>query len=303
MDNIIPIRAAFDAYSNWGGLYIRGGNYSVTELLDAPRIIHLKNRHKDELPLQRVTDMLSAFQGNAWHLMLDKYLRAANNKDEYRNTFLTEAKFWERIEDRKIAGKLDCYHAPTKTIYDYKVTSTYKAMFGDYESYEVQLNVYAWFLRINGLQVDNLIIICIHPGWNKFDAAKDPKYPQQPIHEVKIPLWSTEQQAKLVRERVIRLRDSETMADHELPLCTDGDMWVKPAKLAIMEVGKKRASRVLGTQAEVEKYIKWREDKGNPLGKYTVEKREAERTRCLNYCPVSAFCNQYAEYLIERGED
>jgi hypothetical protein len=299
MDSIIPIAAAFDAYTNWDGLFIRGGHYSVTDLLDSPRIVQLKKRHRHELPPAGVEDLLSAFQGNAWHSAMEKNLRRAAAKPEWRNRFLIEAKFWERVEGRKITGKLDCYDAHTNTLYDFKVTSTYKAIFGDYTDWEVQLNVYAWFLKLNEFAVDAIKVICIHPTWNKYEMMKDPKYPRHPIHEVPLRVWPFEEQEELIKVRVRALRESEPLADDDLPPCTDKDMWIKETRYAIKEEGKKRATRVVTSQAEVDKYLAYKASTGHPLGPHTVEVRPGERTRCNNYCSVNVFCSQHHAALAE----
>ena len=301
MDNIVPIVAAFDAYANWDGLYIKGGHYSVTDLLNPPRIVQLLKRYKDKLPPQGIEDMVATFQGNAWHAFFEKNLRAAASKPEWRNRFLVESKFWERVEGRKITGKLDCYDALTKTLYDFKVTSTFKAIFGDYTDWEIQLNAYAWFLKMNNFEVERIHIVCIHPAWNKFEMMRDPKYPRKQIHEIPLRVWPFEEQEEFIKARVRAMRDSETAPDDELPECTDKDMWVKVTKVAIMEPGKKKATRLADSEEDALEYIRWREEQGKPIKDYTLDKREGERTRCLNYCRVSEFCNQHMEYLMERA--
>ena len=301
MENIIPIKAAFDAYSNWGGVYIKAGDYSVTDILNPPRVVHLRNRHKHELPQQTIMQLLKAFQGNAWHAFLEKQLRAANHKPEWRDQFLIEAKFWELIEGRKISGKLDTYYLPEKTLYDYKVTSIYKAIFGDYEDWETQLNVYAWFLNRCKFPVDKIRIICIHPEWKEFEMMKDPRYPRQPIHEIELNVWPTDLQTGEVTKRIVTLRDTETLSDDDLPECTPADMWLKDSTFALMEPGKKRATRVLSSMDEMTRYIDYRASKGTPIDpNYKIVEREAERTRCDTYCEVSGFCNQDAEYRINK---
>jgi len=296
VDSIIPIAAAFDAYQNWDGLYVKGGHYSVTDLLNPPRIVHLRNRHKDSLPPQRVEDMISAFQGNAWHSFLERNLRAAANKPQWTKRFLIEAKMWERIAGRKITGKIDCYDAHTRTLYDYKITSTWKAIFGDTTDYEIQLNAYAWFLAVNNFPVERIVVIMIHPDWNK-RGLTDPMYPRQKIHEVPLRVWPFEEQEKFLIEKVTAIRDTEDVPDDQLPECTDEETWLRGEAFAIREPGKKRATRVLSSKIEVEKYVEYREAEGKPLHPdHTVEFRPGERTRCNGFCNVCTVCSQYAGY-------
>lgn len=307
MEDIVPIRAAFDGYTNWGGLYIKGGHYSVTDLLDSPRIIQLRNRHKSELPEESVEGLWKSYQGNAWHSAFEKNLRRAASLPQYRDRFLIEAKFWERVEGRKIAGKLDCYDAHTGTLYDFKVTSTYKAMFGDTTDWEIQLNVYAWFLAMNGFEVKRIVIVCIHPEWNKYQMMNDKQYPRHPIHEIELKLWSFEEQEALVRQRISALRDSEELPDDELPECTAEDMWEKQDKYAVIVPKRRAAARTTDTEEEAHAWVDWNNQesekpssKRKKIDKYEVEYRPGERTRCNEYCRVKHFCSQYIEYCMER---
>jgi hypothetical protein len=87
MELIVPVRAAFDAYNDWSGAYIKGGDYGVTQLLDPPRVVHLRLRHEHELPPESIKDKWKAFQGNAWHAFFEKQLRKANNMPEYKDRF------------------------------------------------------------------------------------------------------------------------------------------------------------------------------------------------------------------------
>jgi hypothetical protein len=299
MDKIIPIQAVFDAFANWDGLFIRGGDYSVTDLLNSPRVVHLLKRHSHELPPQTVEELFHSFQGSSWHSFLDRYLRRAMNKPKWKDRFLSEAKFWDKFSGRKVAGKIDVYDNKTKTLYDYKVTSVYKVMFGGdgYEDYHTQLNAYAWFLGNNGFEVKKARIICIHPDWGKYKMMADKMYPRQRIHQIKISVWDRDTQEKMIKDAVIALKGCEDLPDGFLPHCTDKDMWVRPGTYALMEPGKDRATRVLPDRSGLESYIQHRQETKKPLKPgYEIIYRESERTRCESFCRVKSFCNQYAEY-------
>jgi hypothetical protein len=65
-------------------------------------------------------------------------------------------------------------------------------------------------------------------------------------------------------------------------------MWEKPTTWAVKKIGGVRAKSVHTTKEEAELML--------PSKDYFIEVREGERTRCQNFCQVSGFCNQYAEY-------
>lgn len=276
----------------------------MTDLLSPPRIVHLRNRHKHELPPVTVEDSWKAFQGNAWHDFIDRNIRkaAAQGLACYQNRFLSEAKFWELIAGRKITGKLDTYDAREKVLYDYKVTSTYKAILGDHTDWEIQLNAYAWFLSMNAHDVEHIRIVAIHPEWKKFDMMRDPKYPRAPIHEIELNLWTPVEQFDFIEGRVQALVDSEGLEDDALPECSPEDTWEKPTKYAVMVPGGKVAKRVTESEADAHSYVEWNnsQEKRKPIKDYSVEVRPGGRMRCEEYCRVNFFCNQYQEYLAKK---
>jgi hypothetical protein len=67
-------------------------------------------------------------------------------------------------------------------------------------------------------------------------------------------------------------------------------MWEKPAVWAIKKKGNIRAKSLYDAQDKAEEAIK-------DLGKeYEIEYRPGERTRCMSYCPVSNWCEQWRKY-------
>lgn len=303
MENIIPIRAAFDAYNDWSGAYIKGGDYGVTQLLDPPRLVHLRLRHEHELPPEPVKDKWKAFQGNAWHAFFEKNIRKANNMPEYKDRFIVEGKVWDKIFGVKLAGKIDVYDTVDKCLYDYKVTGAYKLKMQDYADWERQLNVYAWFLNQCKFEVKHIAIIAVVPEWNHWESEKDRLYPDEVFTLVPLNIWSHDEQEVYVHTKVKQLLETAELEDNDLPLCSDEDRWIKPATFALMEPGKKRATRVLGSREEMEKYINYRAEQGKPiLSNFTIDERKSSPTRCMDYCRVNGFCKQHQAYLAEMDD-
>lgn len=290
MQDIQPISDAFKAAAQF---YHNGGaTYSVTDLMRPPKIFQLTQRHRDELPEPLVKDQIASVQGSAVHSYMDFQLRRANSM--LQRGYILERRLWDKILGRKISGKFDIWH--DNVLYDLKTTKTWKYIFGDYKDYVVQLNLYAYLAELDGLEVDSLAIIMWFMNWeeNRVDTKG---YPKEPIVQVPIELWSFQYREEFIHGLIQLHKDNEDVPDEELTPCTEADMWVKQTRYAIMEPGKKRATRVLDTEDEVENYVKWRNENGKALTEYTVDVRAGERTRCERFCHVNKWCDQYKEYM------
>lgn len=112
--------------------YIRGdNNYSVTELIEAPRIVQLKRRHWDELEEDVIDNVWSIF-GSAVHNIME-----AHASDEH----FVEQRYYVERHGRKVGGMIDAYNSGTIT--DYKVTSAWSIIYGSKKDHWTQqLNCY-----------------------------------------------------------------------------------------------------------------------------------------------------------------
>jgi len=77
--------------------------------------------------------------------------------------------------------------------------------------------------------------------------------------------------------------------------CDKGKRWHKDDKYAVVERGKKKALRVLGSRREAEMWAAGKNININD-GKHNIEYRKGEDTKCEGYCPVADFC-PYARLL------
>ena len=84
------------------------------------------------------------------------------------------------------------------------------------------------------------------------------------------------------------------MQDHQLPECTDQEVWAKATTYAAMKVGRKSAVRVLDTEQEALAIV--------TSGKAThIEIRNGAHTRCERYCAAAPVCNQWAAWKRIHG--
>jgi len=297
---IPPLRdAIFEytrSYDNWGS------DYSVTGLLRPAREIMLQRRHKDDIDDQpfthdKLVKNLKSFKGTAIHNHFEYMLRRFMNKNKNKGYFI-ERRIWDRINGRKVSGKFDAFL--NGCLYDWKTTSVWKRIFGDWTDFERQLNLYAYLLGICGVEVKMISIIAWYLDWDKMKTWSDPEYPKGEIEQIVYSdLWTTKQQKEFLYNRIDHMKANEEKPDDELDLCTDKDMWAKPTSYAVMRPGQKRAvaSKGLDTKAKAVAYIKkaTQDDKDT----FTVEERPGLHTKCLDYCQAAPYCNIHQAWLAE----
>lgn len=267
--------------------YTKGAsNRSITQLIDSPRVRILRQEHWDEIE-EDVSDKLWAALGTGVHKMFE---------DSVTEGHISEERVFTEIEGWTISGAVDLQVNDEDgiTIIDYKTCSVWSVIFGKPE-WETQLNCYASLVRkAKGAKIKGLKIIAIMRDWKSSEKKAD--YPESPIMEINIPMWSDEEQDEFLRKRVEIHQQAEfnRLMGNELVECSPSETWEKPTTFAVKKVGNKRALRVYNTKEEAE----------SALGeKQLIEVRPGERTRCTNnWCRVNAFCSQHQSYLKLHGE-
>ncbi len=266
--------------------YTKGGsNISATELINSPRIVQLKRLNEEHLE-EDVADRIWAIFGTAIHAVLE------HGKD---HNHLVEERLHAVLDGWSISGAIDLQIVNDGGIHvsDYKTVSVWSVMNEKIE-WEQQLNIYAWLVEtVKKVPVTGLSIVAIIRDWNRRESLLKEEYPNAPVKEIPITVWSYEQRTQFIQSRLdkhsVALLAAETKED--LPICTPADMWEKQTSYAIKKIGNKRATAVVETRDEAD--VKLAE-----LGKgYAIEVRLGERTRCTHYCQVNKFCSQYEAYL------
>jgi len=252
----------------------------VTTLINPPRIRVLTTRHWKELE-EDYSDHIWRVLGNAIHYVL---LNAENH------TNLVEQKIEEIIDDITVVAKPDLYE--DKSVQDWKVTSVWSVKFKDRQDWEEQLNPYAFFLTRAGFKVEKLFINAILKDWRRSESLKYDDYPKIPFVRIEIPLWTTEQQEKFIKEKIKEYKIALHLADDELPLCTDKERWKKEDVYAVYKGKNKTATKLCDTQEEADKYIL---ELGETKDKYRVEKRTGIDMRCSEYCLCCKYCDYWRD--------
>ena len=269
--------------------YSKGkANLSVTQLINSPKIVALTKKFDEEIE-QDVADMVWSLFGSAVHNILE------HGKDE---NHVVEQRIHAELEGWNISGAVDLQLIQKDgiSIKDYKTTSVWAVMNEKIE-WEYQLNIYAWLVEhVKKIPVTDLGIVAILRDWKAREVETKEGYPEAPIKEVPITLWTMAEREAFIKARISAHSACEFAleTDGDLPDCTPEEMWEKPAVWAVMKIGGKRAHSLYETAKQaIAAYTE--------LGdKYEVIERKGERTRCASYCPVNQYCQQYRDYLTTK---
>lgn len=296
------IKVLMDALQQWNKRYRSFGDYSVTTLIDTPRVVHLKKRHAAEI-IKTPEQMISAFVGSGVHSMFEESLRFHSVLDP---KYDIERTVFDKIEDRLISGKFDILW-DSKHIYDIKTCKTYKKIFDpDMVEWHKQQNIYALLLHNRGLDIRSINIIAVYLDWQKKKAAFDKDYPQEKVIEYELNLWDWDTTTAFLVDRIRLMKANEDVPDEHLPLCTDEDMWVRNKDTVYAVYAEPKATRALKLCASLQEardYATTQPKKIIP-GVSLVEVRKPARTRCEDWCEVQSFCTQWKEYeaKLQSGE-
>lgn len=268
--------------------YTRGSaKISVTELIGSPRIRIMRGRHRDEI-VSDVSEQLWSLVGRALHSVVEM-----GADDDH----LPEERLFAEVNGWKISGGIDLQRTgvdedgtATVILSDYKFTSAWAVMNPKLD-WERQLNCYAWLVeKVKGWRVEGLAINAIVRDWSRHEAARRQDYPKAAMAVLPQRLWSMEEREAYVRERVLVHQDAERRDawDEALPECSDEERWFRPGKIAVVKDGRVRALKLFDADQLEEAKVYAAENKAS------VEVRPGANTRCEEFCPVSAWCEQFA---------
>jgi len=295
----IPIlRDAFWQYSQFNYSNM-GADYSITELLNAPRVVQLKHRYQEQINARpfnhdRIAKLKASFRGTAIHNEFKNnfYRFLQSHKDK---GYLIERRIWDRINGRKISGQPDAWY--NGALYDLKTCSVWKKIMADYKKWEEQLNLYAYLLATCNVDTSVIFVLAWYTDWNGESMVRNPDYPPDDIDLIHIPLWTPDKQHNFLYKRIDLMKKNEPLADEELDLCTPEEMWAKPTVWAVMKKGQSRALKAKGmdTKEIAQEFINNHKDRDVLY----IDHRPGERTMCENFCDVTPWCNQYHQYKQE----
>lgn len=270
--------------------------YSVTTVLNPSRYVILSRRHNSEVE-QDVADMIWLLFGTAFHSILEN---SRAEEEQLQEQYLKQdlGMFDKELEGYKLSGKADLLDTKTNTMIDYKTTSVYKVMFGDYEDWRKQLLMYAWLFRQQGYEVNKGQIVALMKDHSKSKAKFDRTYPQYPVKVIDFEFNDQDfiDIEKEIIDKFKELKRCEQLKDNELPMCTMEERWNDGNKYAVKKKGNKRAERVFDTKEQAEEYMKEKEG-------YEIEERLGEDRRCMEYCSSCIYCPYWQERYGKNDKD
>lgn len=285
--------------------YHRGGaDYSVTQLLEPPRKVWLERYYADDLE-EDASDRIWSLLGQAVHTILE---RAASVNSLAEQRYAVELPIPGPVEGQgiRVSGQFDHMALDgAGLLQDYKTMSVWEYVRGIRKEREQQLNLLAFILGVNGIEVNALEAVCIFRDWSKTEQLRSGRdYPATQVVRVPIALWPREEQRDFLMLRV-GIHEAERARGGFLTDCTDEDRWAKPTTYAVMKKGRKTAVRVLKSLKDAEDYAlynglartRYEGDDNTPhvewLGGHYLMVRPGESVRCRHYCSVAEKCNQW----------
>jgi len=217
---MIPLHVVRGIKHSWE--YSKGeADFSVTELLQPPKVRALKIQHKDELS-EDYSDTIASFIGTSVHKMLEQ----ANEGVEGMHTEMRINTDVE-VDNKKytVSGCVDLINEKENKIIDFKTTSAY-AVVNDKEEWDQQLNIYAWLyaLAFEKDTMPSAEVNAILKDWSKSRAKNSNTYPQTAVFTKPIMVWSMEEVENFIKER-IKLHIN-ALENTQKVLCSDKDVWM-----------------------------------------------------------------------------
>ena len=264
-----------------GDTYSKGeSDITTTGLAQPPKIAELTRRHSGEITMD-ASEKVWTMMGTANHYVLEQI--ALRNPERY----VTEQRFYLDIDGVKLGGQIDLFDRETETLWDYKVSSVYKAMSDDKLEWTKQANVNKLLCEHNGFHPKKLAILLVMKDWKRKEAEFKADYPKCAIQEIPIPIWREEETLAYIKSR-INLHNAAKLIEVEdaIPVCTEEERWAKPTTWAVLkERGAKRAVNGGIYELESEAIAHAKRISG------AIEKRDGSNPRCENYCQVRQWCN------------
>ena len=272
--------------------YIRiGSDVSVTELLDPPRLVHLRDRHKPQIKSTDLSGEIPALVGTGTHSILQNYLRT---ESYVSNSWLIERRMTAVVNDVRIAGKFDALK-DLKHMYDIKVTRVWKYIYGNNKDFERQLNMYDYFMHLDGYEIETLKIMMVILDWSE-GKKWERGYPNSRIQIIPIKKWSRTQQKKFIEDRVNSWKAAKPLADDKLPECSLDDRWAEKEVHKLYRLpNAQKAYKIFNTKTGAKSYQDvCQANEPKKWDKSIIKTFRAKPwKRCESWCKVADFCNQY----------
>lgn len=301
----------------WYGGNNEDRDYSITGLLNTPRIHYLTKRHYNDI-VSDCSEMIWMLLGSAMHLVLE-------NANSDSQDHVVEKRFRYKTSTGKIiTGGIDTINIKERLIEDWKFTSVYTWIYrnrngnGRLQDYTKQLNMYRFLAEKAGISIDKLKINMIFRDWSKSKAKYEKDYPNH-VETLDIDVWGLDATEAFIEERVAEFELYKDTPDDELPICTPEERWQSQTTWAVRKLKNKTASKVLFSYSKAKEWLvqecteqafkKTKMNSGDEFDKeyaklfkeFTIEQRAGESIRCSQgYCSCREFCSYYINNVMDK---
>ena len=232
-------------------------DYSVTELLDAPRRVRLLKQYRDNIDTD-ASETVWAIFGTATHAIIEFAVENTND-----GSLIAEQRMFATAAD---------VSSPDSPITIRKNKER-----------EAQLNCYAYLARKEGYEVKGLANVLLLRDWIRSKSMRERNYPLHQVAVQEKKMWSDQEVETFIQQRIA----IHERAKQELPYCTDEEQWKTERKFAVESRNASRAHKLADTYEEA---VAWKQQ--NNKGQY-ISERPRKSVRCEDFCAVKPFCTQY----------
>lgn len=315
-----------------------GGDISVTQLIDAPKIRILKSKYDYEVD---VSENIYALMGTALHHILER----ANIDSVRKRAFILTAETIMREADNMnaeapekaaalrrganwIFGLIPIFFPETAERYVYEVTLSYEysevgmVLYGTFDIYDKQTatlydykfcSVYQymyeesrkkWFqqtnIYANMLRKQGYIVnfIRIVAFFRDWHRNFNRDKDYPPRHILEIPV-PVYSDSDIEAYIIRRLKAHKDANNGIIPDCTGEERWASGDIYAVMVAGVKRAHKRFDSKQLALMYV---EENRHKLNKPWIQLRPGESRKCAEYCPVAKYCDQRKKELEEKSK-
>lgn len=296
-----------DDYDFVGGV----NKISATSLLKPTRRFILTGRVPVTERENDVSDFIASRMGHAFHDSIeaawtknykgglkalgypDKVIDAVriNPTDPEEGTIPVhlERRGEREVNGYTISGKFDM--VIEGEVYDTKSTSVYSYIFGGKEDDWIkQGSIYKWIFP-NLIKGDQIHIQNIFTDWSRSASMQQKNYPPSRLMNNSFPLMSLDETEAFIVERTNLIKKFYKAPDHEIPFCSDEELWRSPPKYKYYSDPNKtdgRSTKNFDNPGEAHAY---RAEKGKG-----IVITELGKVKACSYCPAFKVCEQRKLY-------
>jgi hypothetical protein len=279
--------------------YSKSGDYSVTDIISPPRVVHLKKRY-GHIAKKTLDGSVAAMLGTAIHEYFEKYLELWCDKHDYDGYNLEEQVQIKR-QGRKISGRTDIRE--DTILYDLKSIKVWKLIFDpDLVEFHEQQNLYRLLIKLDlGVKIEQLNIVAIYKDWQEGNALRDRHYPQQQVIEYELSLWDYVDTERFLDTKLAELIRCEEIADEDLPICTRDERWERHPGGDTIHYGilknrkAKRATKVI-RGGSLDDAVAVAQGMKGMTADSVIEIRYALPKRCQKYCDINEHCSFWKQW-------